>query len=50
LAKKQGLFGFTAQGLMDNHPMLRLCQKVGFDIEKTETYGMYEMKMIFMDR
>jgi hypothetical protein len=30
--------------------MLRLGQKVGFDIEKTETYGMYEMKMMFMDK
>jgi RimJ/RimL family protein N-acetyltransferase len=47
LAKKQGLFGFTANILMDNLPMLRLCRKMGFDIEKTGSSGVYDLKMIF---
>jgi GNAT superfamily N-acetyltransferase len=47
LAKKQGLLGFTAEVLMDNRPMLHLCQKMGFDMEKTGDHGVYELKMMF---
>lgn len=34
LAKKAGLYGFTAEVLIDNKPMLRLFEKMGFKIEK----------------
>jgi GNAT superfamily N-acetyltransferase len=47
LAKKQGLLGFTGSVLMDNDPMLRLCRKMGFYIEKTGSAGVYDLKMIF---
>ncbi len=47
LAKKQGLLGFTANILMDNRPMLHLTRKMGFQIEKTGTAGVYDMKMRF---
>lgn len=47
LAKKQGLLGFTAEVLMDNRPMLHLCQKMGFDMEKIGDHGVYELKMMF---
>jgi GNAT superfamily N-acetyltransferase len=47
LAKKQGLLGFTADVLMENQPMLHLCRKMGFDIEKTGASGEYNMKMMF---
>ena len=47
LAKKQGLLGFTADVLMDNAPMLNLCKKMGFYIEKTGDSGVYDMKMMF---
>lgn len=47
LAKKQGLLGFTADVLMENEPMLHLCRKMGFDIEKTGASGEYNMKMMF---
>ena len=50
LAKRQGLFGFTATILMDNLPMLRLCRKMGFDIEKTGSSGVYDLKMIFREK
>ncbi len=47
LAKKQGLLGFTASILMENDPMLRLCRKMGFHIEKTGSAGVYDLKMAF---
>ncbi len=47
LAKKQGLLGFTGEVLMDNRPMLHLCQKMGLNIEKTFDHGVYELKMMF---
>jgi acyl-CoA hydrolase/GNAT superfamily N-acetyltransferase len=47
LAKKQGLLGFTASILMENDPMLRLCRKMGFFIEKTGSMGVYDLKMMF---
>lgn len=47
LAKKQGLLGFRASILMENDPMLRLCRKMGFHIEKTGSAGVYDLKMTF---
>ena len=47
LAKRQGLLGFTAEVLMENQPMLRLFEKMGFDIEKRSSTGVYELKMAF---
>ena len=47
LAKRQGLLGFTGSVLMDNDPMLRLCRKMGFYIEKTGSAGVYDLKMMF---
>ena len=47
LAKRQGLLGFTAETLMDNLPMLRLFEKMGFDIKKSMAGGVYELKMLF---
>jgi GNAT superfamily N-acetyltransferase len=47
LAKKQGLLGFTGSVLMENDPMLRLCRKMGFHIEKTGSAGVYDLKMTF---
>jgi len=47
LAKKQGLFGFTAEVLMENQPMLRLFEKMGFDIHKSTSAGVNELKMGF---
>ncbi|MFX1465699.1 MAG: GNAT family N-acetyltransferase [Promethearchaeota archaeon] len=47
LAKKQGLLGFTAEVLVENRPMLRLFEKMGFDIEKRSEAGVYELEMKF---
>ncbi len=47
LAKRQGLLGFTAEVLLENQPMLHLFDKMGFDIEKRSSTGVYEMKMAF---
>jgi len=49
LAKKQGLLGFTAEVLADNKPMLRLFEKMGFDIETKSSEGVYELKMAFAE-
>ena len=47
LAKKQGLLGFIAEVLMENRPMLHLFEKMGFDIEKSVSEGVYELTMAF---
>jgi hypothetical protein len=47
LAKRQGLLGFTANILMDNRPMLHLTRKMGFEIEKTGSAEVYDLKMRF---
>jgi ribosomal protein S18 acetylase RimI-like enzyme len=49
LAKRQGLLGFTAEVLMENQPMLHLFERMGFDIEKRRTTGVYELKMAFRE-
>jgi acyl-CoA hydrolase/RimJ/RimL family protein N-acetyltransferase len=49
LAKRQGLHGFTAEVLAENRPMLHLFEKMGFDMEKGLTSGLYELTMSFRD-
>ena len=47
LAKREGLLGFTAEVLAENRPMLHTFEKGGFDISKTTTAGLCELKMTF---
>jgi acyl-CoA hydrolase/RimJ/RimL family protein N-acetyltransferase len=47
LAKREGILGFTAEVLVENRPMLRLFEKMGFDIQRQNEQGVYEMKMTF---
>lgn len=49
LAKRQGLLGFTAEVLIGNKPMLRVFEKGGFDMERSKSEGVYELKMAFRD-
>ncbi len=47
LAKRAGLNGFTAEVLAENKPMLHLFEKMGFDIERVLSSGVYELTMSF---
>ncbi len=47
LAKRAGLNGFTAEVLAENKPMLHLFEKMGFDIERALSSGVYELTMSF---
>jgi len=49
LARRRGLLGFTAEVLVDNKPMLDLFKNMGFDTEKRNEEGVYEMRMTFRD-
>ncbi len=49
LAKRQGLLGFTAEVLVENHPMLHLFEQGGFDIEKHRDVGVYDLKLAFRE-
>ena len=49
LAKRQGLLGFTAEVLVENKPMLKVFEKMGFDIQKRIRAGVYELKMAFKE-
>ncbi len=49
LAKKNGLLGFTAEVLVENMPMLKLFEKMGFNIDKRSSSGVYELKMTFRE-
>ena len=50
LAKKQGILGFTAEILPDNVQILRLVEKVGFDLKKTFSAGVYILKVGFREK
>ena len=50
LAKRQGLLGFTAETLMENRQMLRVFEKMGYDMQKSGSGGVYELRMMFKDR
>ncbi len=47
LAKREGLLGFTAEVLVENRPMLRVFEKMGFNIQKRSSSGVFELKMEF---
>ncbi|OPY65491.1 MAG: Succinyl-CoA:coenzyme A transferase [Syntrophorhabdaceae bacterium PtaU1.Bin034] len=47
IAQRRGLLGFTAEVLIQNEPMLHLFGKMGFDIERTMTAGVYELELRF---
>lgn len=47
IAKRQGLYGFTAEVLAENKKMLKVFEKMGYDIEKRRKYGEYQLKMRF---
>ena len=50
LAIKHGLLGFTSEVLMSNRPMLRVFEKMGFEIQKHPLMDgdpMYQLKMSF---
>jgi acyl-CoA hydrolase/GNAT superfamily N-acetyltransferase len=49
LAKRQGLLGVTAEVLTDNYPMLHVFNKGGFDLEKRNVVGLWELKITFRD-
>ena len=49
LAKKDGLYGFTAEVLMENKPMLKVFEKMGFVIERIAEAGVYELNMSFKE-
>lgn len=47
LAKNEGLLGFTAEVLIENEPMLKLFEKMGFDMHKVIESGSYSLVMNF---
>ena len=47
LAKKQGLLGFIAEVLANNRPMLRVFEKMDFDIQSSLSLGAFELSMTF---
>lgn len=47
IAKQRGLYGFTAEVLADNRKMLRVFEKMGYDIEKQREGGEYILRMRF---
>ena len=47
LARRQGLLGFTAEVVIENQPMLRLFEKMGFDIQRRTEEGVVELRMQF---
>jgi len=49
LAKKDGLYGFTADVLIENTPMLRVFEKMNFDMQKKIEGGSYHLIMKFGD-
>jgi acyl-CoA hydrolase/RimJ/RimL family protein N-acetyltransferase len=46
-AKRQGLLGFTAEVLWGNTAMLRVFEKMGFDMQKRRDEGVVELTMMF---
>jgi acyl-CoA hydrolase/RimJ/RimL family protein N-acetyltransferase len=47
IARQRGLLGFTAEVLLDNEPMLRLFEKLGFDIDRRWEDNMYILNIPF---
>ena len=50
LAKRQGLLGFSGEILVENKSMVHLFEKMGFDTEKINEEGVYEMRMWFRNK
>ena len=50
IAKKEGLLGFSAMVLAENTPMLRLFERMNFQMEKRLLEGVYELVMGFYER
>jgi acyl-CoA hydrolase/RimJ/RimL family protein N-acetyltransferase len=50
IARQRGLLGFTAEVLLENQPMLRLFDKLGFDIDRRYEEGMYSLDIPFRER
>ncbi len=48
IAKNKGLYGFTAEVLADNKKMLRVFEKMGYDVEKKRKYNEYQLRMRFI--
>ncbi len=49
IAVSDDMEGFTAEVLVENKPMLRVFEKMGFDLEKNIEDGVYEIVMRFGD-
>jgi acyl-CoA hydrolase/RimJ/RimL family protein N-acetyltransferase len=49
IAVSDDMEGFTAEVLVENKPMLRVFEKMGFDLEKTIEDGVFEIVMRFGD-
>jgi GNAT superfamily N-acetyltransferase len=49
LAKRRGLIGFSAEVLAENRPMLRLFEKMGFDVEAKWAGNVCELKLMFRE-
>lgn len=47
LAKKNGLLGFTAEVLRENKNVLRVIEKMNYDVERRDVEGVYEIRMTF---
>jgi acyl-CoA hydrolase/RimJ/RimL family protein N-acetyltransferase len=47
IARQRGILGFTAEVLLDNEPMLRLFEKLGFDIDRRWEENMYHLNIPF---
>ena len=47
IARQRGLLGFTAEVLLDNEPMLRLFDTLGFNIERRWDENMYILNIPF---
>jgi acyl-CoA hydrolase/GNAT superfamily N-acetyltransferase len=50
LARRNGLLGFTAETLMENRQMLRVFEKMGYDMQKGGSGGVYELRMMFKEQ
>lgn len=47
IAKRRGLYGFTADVLANNQRMLKLFEKMDFEMEKERRNGVYHIRMHF---
>jgi len=47
IAKRRGLYGFTADVLADNRVMLYLFEKMGYDMDKEWRNGICHLRMFF---